>query len=183
MVEGKSWSRTAILNRPLVLNCLSTAMVCVFYYIFFVTLCACLCFWLLGWHPICKDWLSWKICFLGLCFYGVWLRIIMFNWVYSNCVISRICVVIYSPFGSIENITWVIVSMVFKLTTIIMHSYITMHDNSCFCFFQMALLLIWVADIRKHVKNLEFGKGHVYKAMHVTDFYFLSSTLALYRMY
>nr|POE55818.1 hypothetical protein CFP56_43337 [Quercus suber] len=31
MVEGKAWSRTAILNRPLVLNCLSTAIVCVFY--------------------------------------------------------------------------------------------------------------------------------------------------------
>ena len=45
------------------------------------------------------------------------------------------------------------------------------------------MLLIWVADIRKHVKNLEFGKGHVYKAVHVTDFYFLSSPLALYRMY
>ncbi|KAL4652719.1 hypothetical protein ACB092_01G251700 [Castanea dentata] len=31
LVEGKAWSRTAILNKPLVLNCLSTAMVCVFY--------------------------------------------------------------------------------------------------------------------------------------------------------
>ena len=47
----------------------------------------------------------------------------MFNWVYSNCVISHISVVIYPPFGSIENITWVIVFMVFKLTTTIMHSY------------------------------------------------------------
>nr|POE52232.1 3-hydroxyisobutyryl-coa hydrolase-like protein 1, mitochondrial [Quercus suber] len=26
LVEGKAWSRTAILNRPSVLNCLSTAM-------------------------------------------------------------------------------------------------------------------------------------------------------------
>ena len=64
-----------------------------------------------------------KICFLGLCFYGVWLRIIMCNWVYSDCIILCICVVIYPPIGSIENLTWVIVFMVFKLTTIIMHSY------------------------------------------------------------
>lgn len=28
MVEGKAWSRTAILNRPSVLNALTTAMVC-----------------------------------------------------------------------------------------------------------------------------------------------------------
>ncbi|KAF3956692.1 hypothetical protein CMV_018209 [Castanea mollissima] len=31
LVEGKAWSRTTILNSPLVLNYLSTAMVCVFY--------------------------------------------------------------------------------------------------------------------------------------------------------
>ena len=55
----------------------------------------------------------------------------MFSWVYSNCLISRICVVIYPPFGSIENITWVIVFMVFKLTTIIMHSYMEIGRASC----------------------------------------------------
>ena len=29
LVEGKTWSKTAVLNRPSVLNCLSTTMVCV----------------------------------------------------------------------------------------------------------------------------------------------------------
>ena len=37
----------------------------------------------------------------------------MCNWVYSNCIILCICVVIYPPIGSIENLTWVIVFMVF----------------------------------------------------------------------
>ncbi|KAK9987121.1 hypothetical protein SO802_032072 [Lithocarpus litseifolius] len=31
LVVGKAWSGVAILNKPSVLNCLSTAMVCVFY--------------------------------------------------------------------------------------------------------------------------------------------------------
>lgn len=34
----------------------------------------CMSFWLLGCHPMRKYWLNWKICYLGLCFYGVWLR-------------------------------------------------------------------------------------------------------------
>ena len=50
LVEGKAWSRTAILNRPSVLNCLSTAMVC----FLLDTLWVCLCFWLLGSYPVCK---------------------------------------------------------------------------------------------------------------------------------
>ena len=34
----------------------------------------CMSFRRLGCHLMCKYWLSWKICYLGLCFYGVWLR-------------------------------------------------------------------------------------------------------------
>lgn len=86
LVEARAWSRTAILNRPSVLNALSTAVVCalilpypytkslccVWYLIliqylkmrlsyfkwFEYTFFLCVCFWLWGRHPMLKPWNS-----------------------------------------------------------------------------------------------------------------------------